>query len=176
MKCLIGLLLPLNERYGSAQHRAWLSANDPAPHTGQGRPRQRPGKAGSSWVIECAVGEPVPGWSRGKGGAPCCPALACPLASVADVLQHLSDSRHVAVYHKGRFFKVWLYEGSRLLKPRDLEMQFQRIDPEFRRGIESLKKRPPWPLTSAPLCGEDRLGQGGKPRPAFSHPQHGPPF
>ncbi|KAG8517996.1 Carnitine O-palmitoyltransferase 1, muscle isoform [Galemys pyrenaicus] len=45
----------------------------------------------------------------------------------SDVLQHLSDSRHVAVYHKGRFFKVWLYEGSHLLKPRDLEMQFQRI-------------------------------------------------
>ncbi|XP_063478463.1 carnitine O-palmitoyltransferase 1, muscle isoform isoform X2 [Symphalangus syndactylus] len=44
-----------------------------------------------------------------------------------DVLQHLSDSRHVAVYHKGRFFKLWLYEGSRLLKPQDLEMQFQRI-------------------------------------------------
>ncbi|XP_020036709.1 carnitine O-palmitoyltransferase 1, muscle isoform isoform X3 [Castor canadensis] len=44
-----------------------------------------------------------------------------------DVLQHLSESRHVAVYHKGRFFKVWLYEGSRLLKPQDLEMQFQRI-------------------------------------------------
>ncbi|KAM5289026.1 carnitine O-palmitoyltransferase 1, muscle isoform 1-T1 [Ctenodactylus gundi] len=44
-----------------------------------------------------------------------------------DVLQHLAESRHVAVYHKGRFFKVWLYEGSRLLKPRDLEMQFQRI-------------------------------------------------
>ncbi|XP_005067161.1 carnitine O-palmitoyltransferase 1, muscle isoform [Mesocricetus auratus] len=44
-----------------------------------------------------------------------------------DVLQHLSESRHVAVYHKGRFFKVWLYEGSRLLKPRDLELQFQRI-------------------------------------------------
>uniref|UniRef100_A0A8C9DGS4 Carnitine O-palmitoyltransferase 1, muscle isoform n=1 Tax=Prolemur simus TaxID=1328070 RepID=A0A8C9DGS4_PROSS len=44
-----------------------------------------------------------------------------------DVLQHLSDSRHVAVYHKGRFFKVWLYEGARLLRPRDLEMQFQRI-------------------------------------------------
>ncbi|ELW49003.1 Carnitine O-palmitoyltransferase 1, muscle isoform [Tupaia chinensis] len=44
-----------------------------------------------------------------------------------DTLQHLSDSRHIAVYHKGRFFKVWLYEGSRLLKPRDLELQFQRI-------------------------------------------------
>uniref|UniRef100_A0A8C9GDQ7 Carnitine O-palmitoyltransferase 1, muscle isoform n=1 Tax=Piliocolobus tephrosceles TaxID=591936 RepID=A0A8C9GDQ7_9PRIM len=49
------------------------------------------------------------------------------MASVTDVLQHLSDSRHVAVYHKGRFFKLWLYEGSRLLKPQDLEMQFQRI-------------------------------------------------
>nr|XP_008538871.1 PREDICTED: LOW QUALITY PROTEIN: carnitine O-palmitoyltransferase 1, muscle isoform [Equus przewalskii] len=60
-----------------------------------------------------------------------------------DVLQHLSDSRHVAVYHKGRFFKVWLYEGSRLLKPRDLEMQFQRIldDP------------------SLPQPGEERLGE-----------------
>ncbi|XP_064446464.1 carnitine O-palmitoyltransferase 1, muscle isoform isoform X2 [Mirounga angustirostris] len=45
----------------------------------------------------------------------------------SDLLQHLSDSRHVAVYHKGRFFKVWLYEGSQLLKPCDLEMQFQRI-------------------------------------------------
>ncbi|XP_020838504.1 carnitine O-palmitoyltransferase 1, muscle isoform isoform X2 [Phascolarctos cinereus] len=44
-----------------------------------------------------------------------------------DVLQHLLDSRHVAVYHKGRFYKVWLYQGSQLLKPRDLEMQFQRI-------------------------------------------------
>lgn len=49
------------------------------------------------------------------------------LASATDMLQHLPDSRHVAVYHKGRFFKVWLYEGSCLLKPRDLEMQFQRI-------------------------------------------------
>uniref|UniRef100_A0A8C7AEX4 Carnitine O-palmitoyltransferase 1, muscle isoform n=1 Tax=Neovison vison TaxID=452646 RepID=A0A8C7AEX4_NEOVI len=45
----------------------------------------------------------------------------------SDLLQHLSDSRHVAVYHKGRFFKVWLYEGSQLLKPCDLEMQFQRV-------------------------------------------------
>ncbi|XP_068963263.1 carnitine O-palmitoyltransferase 1, muscle isoform-like, partial [Petaurus breviceps papuanus] len=45
----------------------------------------------------------------------------------SDVLQHLLDSRHVTVYHKGRFYKVWLYQGSQLLKPRDLEMQFQRI-------------------------------------------------
>lgn len=59
------------------------------------------------------------------GGGPC--FCLSTLASATDVLQHLPDSRHVAVYHKGRFFKVWLYEGSRLLKPRDLEMQFQRI-------------------------------------------------
>ncbi|XP_038612616.1 carnitine O-palmitoyltransferase 1, muscle isoform [Tachyglossus aculeatus] len=44
-----------------------------------------------------------------------------------DVLQHLLESRHVAAYHKGRFYKVWLYQGSQLLKPRDLELQFQRI-------------------------------------------------
>lgn len=59
-----------------------------------------------------------------------CTLLHClspPASSVADLLQHLSDSRHVAVYHKGRFFKVWLYQGSHLLKPCDLEMQFQRI-------------------------------------------------
>ncbi|XP_058165038.1 carnitine O-palmitoyltransferase 1, muscle isoform [Dasypus novemcinctus] len=58
-----------------------------------------------------------------------------------DVLQHLMDSRHVAVYHKGRFFKVWLYDGSRLLKPRDLELQIQRIldDPSPpQRGEEKL--------------------------------------
>lgn len=50
-----------------------------------------------------------------------------PSSPPTDVLQHLAESRHVAVYHRGRFFKVWLYEGSSLLKPRDLELQFQRI-------------------------------------------------
>ncbi|XP_078534067.1 carnitine O-palmitoyltransferase 1, muscle isoform isoform X1 [Lissotriton helveticus] len=44
-----------------------------------------------------------------------------------DTLQHLIDSKHLVVYHKGRFFKVWLYHGGKLLNPRDLEMQFQRI-------------------------------------------------
>lgn len=73
-------------------------------------------------------------WERGalsgfKRGTGCSlrPRLSLSLASIIDVLQHLAESRHVAVYHKGRFFKVWLYEGSRLLKPRDIEMQFQRI-------------------------------------------------
>ncbi|XP_061493933.1 carnitine O-palmitoyltransferase 1, muscle isoform [Rhineura floridana] len=45
----------------------------------------------------------------------------------ADTLLHLLDSRHLAVFHKGRFYKVWLYQAGKLLSPRDLEMQFQRI-------------------------------------------------
>ncbi|XP_029471098.1 carnitine O-palmitoyltransferase 1, muscle isoform [Rhinatrema bivittatum] len=44
-----------------------------------------------------------------------------------DFVQHLTDSRHVVVYHRGRFYKVWLYHRGELLQPRDLEMQFQRI-------------------------------------------------
>ncbi|XP_070803783.1 carnitine O-palmitoyltransferase 1, muscle isoform isoform X4 [Pituophis catenifer annectens] len=44
-----------------------------------------------------------------------------------DSLLHLADSRHLAVFHRGRFFKVWLYHGGKQLPPRDLEMQFQRI-------------------------------------------------
>uniref|UniRef100_A0A8C8SGA3 Carnitine O-palmitoyltransferase 1, muscle isoform n=1 Tax=Pelusios castaneus TaxID=367368 RepID=A0A8C8SGA3_9SAUR len=45
----------------------------------------------------------------------------------SDTLQHLSDSKHLAVYHRGRFYKLWLYHGGKLLTPRDLEQQFQRI-------------------------------------------------
>uniref|UniRef100_A0A250Y4X6 Carnitine O-palmitoyltransferase 1, muscle isoform n=1 Tax=Castor canadensis TaxID=51338 RepID=A0A250Y4X6_CASCN len=44
-----------------------------------------------------------------------------------DTIQHLKDSRHVVVYHRGRYFKVWLYHSGRLLKPRELEQQMQRI-------------------------------------------------
>ncbi|XP_075772834.1 LOW QUALITY PROTEIN: carnitine O-palmitoyltransferase 1, muscle isoform [Pelodiscus sinensis] len=45
----------------------------------------------------------------------------------SDTVQHLADSRHLAVYHRGRFYKLWLYQGGKLLLPRDLELQFQRI-------------------------------------------------
>ncbi|KAM7134366.1 LOW QUALITY PROTEIN: palmitoyl thioesterase CPT1C [Macrochelys suwanniensis] len=45
----------------------------------------------------------------------------------ADLLQHRQDSRHVAVFHAGRFFRVGLYHGGRLLGPRQLQAQFQRI-------------------------------------------------
>ncbi|XP_069764295.1 carnitine O-palmitoyltransferase 1, liver isoform-like isoform X1 [Narcine bancroftii] len=44
-----------------------------------------------------------------------------------DHLQHLLDSKHIVVYHKGRYFKVWLYQGGRLLNPRELQKQFQYI-------------------------------------------------
>uniref|UniRef100_A0A8C5A1B2 Carnitine O-palmitoyltransferase 1, muscle isoform n=1 Tax=Gadus morhua TaxID=8049 RepID=A0A8C5A1B2_GADMO len=44
-----------------------------------------------------------------------------------DIVQHLSDRKHLVVYHRGRFFQVWLYTGGRHLLPSELEMQFQRI-------------------------------------------------
>lgn len=42
-------------------------------------------------------------------------------------MQHLTDRKHLLVYHKGRFFQVWLYTGGRHLSPSELETQFQRI-------------------------------------------------
>ncbi|KAL4617954.1 carnitine O-palmitoyltransferase 1, liver isoform-like [Arapaima gigas] len=44
-----------------------------------------------------------------------------------DSLQHLKDRKHLVVYHRGRFYKVWLYYGGRHLFPSELEAQFQRI-------------------------------------------------
>ncbi|TMS14766.1 carnitine O-palmitoyltransferase 1, liver isoform [Larimichthys crocea] len=44
-----------------------------------------------------------------------------------DVLQHWQDSEFVAVYHKGRFFRLWVYLAGRLLSPREIEYQIQRI-------------------------------------------------
>uniref|UniRef100_A0A8C7MW97 Carnitine palmitoyltransferase 1A2b n=1 Tax=Oncorhynchus kisutch TaxID=8019 RepID=A0A8C7MW97_ONCKI len=59
-----------------------------------------------------------------------------------DVLQHWQDSEFVTVYHRGRYFRLWVYKAGRLLSPREIEYQIQRIldDPS-----------PPGP-------GEDRLG------------------
>lgn len=45
----------------------------------------------------------------------------------SDIVQHLADRKHLIVYHKGRFFQVWLYTGGRHLLPSELETQFQRI-------------------------------------------------
>ncbi|XP_006131705.1 carnitine O-palmitoyltransferase 1, liver isoform isoform X1 [Pelodiscus sinensis] len=44
-----------------------------------------------------------------------------------DTIQHIKDSRHIVVYHKGRYFKVCLYHDGRLLKAREIEQQMQRI-------------------------------------------------
>ena len=49
------------------------------------------------------------------------------LCPAADTIQHIRDSRHIVVFHKGRYFKVWLYHDGRLLKPREIEQQVQRI-------------------------------------------------
>ncbi|KAA0701495.1 Carnitine O-palmitoyltransferase 1, liver isoform [Triplophysa tibetana] len=59
-----------------------------------------------------------------------------------DVLQHWEDSEFVAVYHRGRYFRLWVYHAGRLLSPREIQYQIQKIldDPS-----------PPFP-------GEDKLG------------------
>uniref|UniRef100_A0A8C2S8H2 Carnitine O-palmitoyltransferase 1, muscle isoform n=1 Tax=Capra hircus TaxID=9925 RepID=A0A8C2S8H2_CAPHI len=44
-----------------------------------------------------------------------------------DTIQHLRDSKHIVVFHRGRYFKVWLYHDGRLLRPREIEQQVQRI-------------------------------------------------
>ncbi|XP_027489264.1 carnitine O-palmitoyltransferase 1, muscle isoform-like, partial [Corapipo altera] len=69
-----------------------------------------------------------------------------------DTLLHLADSKHLAVYHKGRYYKVWLYYGGTILPPADLELQFQRIldDPsppqpgEERLAALTAGERVPW--------------------------------
>lgn len=44
-----------------------------------------------------------------------------------DTVQHLQDSEYVAVYHKGRYFHLRVYQAGRLLCPREIEFQIQRI-------------------------------------------------
>ncbi|XP_072495481.1 carnitine O-palmitoyltransferase 1, liver isoform [Notamacropus eugenii] len=69
-----------------------------------------------------------------------------------DTIQHVKDSKHIVVYHQGRYFKVWLYHDGRLLKPREIEQQIQRIldDPSTpQAGEEKLAaltagERVPW--------------------------------
>ncbi|KAG7244506.1 hypothetical protein INR49_030158 [Caranx melampygus] len=44
-----------------------------------------------------------------------------------DTLQHMNESKHIAVFHKGRFYKVWMFYDGRLLLPREIEQQMERI-------------------------------------------------
>ncbi|XP_075894248.1 carnitine O-palmitoyltransferase 1, liver isoform isoform X2 [Nelusetta ayraudi] len=58
-----------------------------------------------------------------------------------DTLQHVNETKHIVVYHKGRFFKVWMFYDGRLLLPREIEQQMERIMTD----------------TSEPLPGEEKL-------------------
>lgn len=69
----------------------------------------------------------------------CSMGFSLPL--LPDTLQHVNESKHIIVYHKGRFFKVWMFYDGRLLLPREIEQQMERILAD----------------TSEPLPGEEKL-------------------
>ncbi|CAF3493767.1 unnamed protein product [Rotaria socialis] len=45
----------------------------------------------------------------------------------SDKIIHYSDSHHIAVYHKGRWFKVFMYYQNNLLQPCELQLQLDEI-------------------------------------------------
>ena len=49
------------------------------------------------------------------------------LSPPPDTIQHVNESKHIAVFHKGRYFKVWMFYDGRLLLPREIEQQMARI-------------------------------------------------
>ncbi|XP_061085292.1 carnitine O-palmitoyltransferase 1, muscle isoform isoform X2 [Conger conger] len=67
-----------------------------------------------------------------------------------DFVQHLKDRKHLVVYHKGRFFRLWLYYGGRHLWPRELEAQFQKI-------LDDPSEPQPGELKLAALTAGDRV-------------------
>uniref|UniRef100_A0A1A8RDF2 carnitine O-palmitoyltransferase n=1 Tax=Nothobranchius rachovii TaxID=451742 RepID=A0A1A8RDF2_9TELE len=44
-----------------------------------------------------------------------------------DTVQHWQDSDYIVVYHRGRYFRLRVYQAGRLLSPREIEFQVQRI-------------------------------------------------
>lgn len=58
-----------------------------------------------------------------------------------DSIVHVNESKHIVVYYKGRFFKVWMFYDGRLLLPREIEQQMERILSD----------------TSEPMPGEEKL-------------------
>ncbi|XP_047210496.1 carnitine O-palmitoyltransferase 1, muscle isoform isoform X3 [Girardinichthys multiradiatus] len=79
-----------------------------------------------------------------------------------DIVQHLTDRKHLIVYHKGRFFKVWLYTGGRHLLPSELETQFQRI-------LNDKSEPQPGELKLAALTAGDRVPWARARIKYFSH-------
>ncbi|GAA6074276.1 carnitine O-palmitoyltransferase 1, liver isoform isoform X1, partial [Tachysurus ichikawai] len=67
-------------------------------------------------------------------------------------LKHWEDSEFVAVHHRGRYFRLWVYSHGRLLSPREIQHQIQKIldDPsvpspgEERLGALTAGNRVPW--------------------------------
>lgn len=45
----------------------------------------------------------------------------------SDKIVHYNDSKHIAVYHGGRFYKVIIYHCNRILNPCEIELQIQMI-------------------------------------------------
>ncbi|XP_064779832.1 carnitine O-palmitoyltransferase 1, liver isoform-like isoform X2 [Oncorhynchus masou masou] len=72
--------------------------------------------------------------------------------TITDTVQHWQDSDYVAVYHRGRYFRLRMYSSSRPLSPREIESQLQRIldDPsppspgEEKLGALTAGDRIPW--------------------------------
>uniref|UniRef100_A0A7N9AY58 carnitine O-palmitoyltransferase n=1 Tax=Mastacembelus armatus TaxID=205130 RepID=A0A7N9AY58_9TELE len=72
--------------------------------------------------------------------------------TLTDTVQHWQDSDYIVVYHKGRYFRLRVYQAGRLLSPREIEFQIQRIldDPtapskgEAKLGALTAGDRIPW--------------------------------
>ncbi|XP_029312035.1 carnitine O-palmitoyltransferase 1, liver isoform isoform X2 [Cottoperca gobio] len=72
--------------------------------------------------------------------------------TLTDTLQHWQDSDYIAVYHRGRYFRLRMYQAGRLLSPREIESQIQSIldDPsppskgEAKLGALTAGDRIPW--------------------------------
>ncbi|XP_061565018.1 carnitine O-palmitoyltransferase 1, liver isoform-like isoform X2 [Cololabis saira] len=72
--------------------------------------------------------------------------------TLTDTVQHWQDSDYIVVYHNGRYFRLRVYQAGRLLSPREIELQIQRIldDPsppcegEAKLGALTAGDRIPW--------------------------------
>ncbi|XP_014600783.1 PREDICTED: carnitine O-palmitoyltransferase 1, liver isoform isoform X3 [Polistes canadensis] len=69
-----------------------------------------------------------------------------------DKIIHYQDSKHIVVYHKGKYFKVLIYYKNRILLPCEIELQIQQILKDKSEPAESEEKlaaltageRKPW--------------------------------
>ncbi|XP_015585917.1 carnitine O-palmitoyltransferase 1, liver isoform isoform X2 [Cephus cinctus] len=57
-----------------------------------------------------------------------------------DKIVHYQDSKHIVVYHKGRYFKVLIYYKNRILLPCEIEIQIQQILEDKSSPVEGEEK------------------------------------